>query len=152
MSTRFSMPAAWSNAASSNFDRVPWPIVHIVGRSPVSPSSIIREPVPDLAGSDQDINRLVAGEFLGWDFILVDARRDEYCSGFIDRQHADVHDGCIVEVGSGSGELGCQLIGLGARPPTGEIAADEGGSSAAQLETAVQQIQHARLGVPERQN
>src|SRR5450759_4494721 len=96
MSTRFSMPAAWSNAASSNFDRVPWPIVHIVGRSPVSPSSIIREPVPDLAGSDHDINRLVAGEFLGWDFILVDARRDEYCSGFIDRQHADVHYGCVV--------------------------------------------------------
>src|SRR5450759_4090765 len=96
MSTRFSMPAAWSNAASSNFDRVPWPIVHIVGRSPVSPSSIIREPVPDLAGSDHDINRLVAGEFLGSDFILVDARRDEYCSGFIDRQHADVHYGCVV--------------------------------------------------------
>ena len=92
------MPAAWSNAASSNFDRVPWPIVHIVGRSPVSPSSIIREPVPDLAGSDHDINRLVAGEFLGSDFILVDARRDEYCSGFIDRQHADVHYGCIGTV------------------------------------------------------
>src|SRR5664280_499897 len=96
MSTRFSMPAARSNAASSNFDRVPWPIVHIVGRSPVSPSSIIREPVPDLAGSDHDINRLVAGEFLGWDFILVDARRDEDFSGFIERQHADVHYGCIV--------------------------------------------------------
>src|SRR5450756_1035182 len=60
--------------------------------------------------------------------------------------------GCVVEVGAGSGELGCQLLGLGDRPPAGEIAADEGGSSAAHRETAVQQIQHARLGVPERQN
>src|SRR5665811_2475931 len=62
------------------------------------------------------------------------------------------HYGCVVEVGAGSGELGCQLLGLGDRPPAGEIAVDEGGSSAAHRETAVQQIQHAQLGVPERQN
>jgi hypothetical protein len=41
---------------------------------------------------------------------------------------------------------------VGDRPPAGEIAADEGGSSAAHREAAVQQIQHAQLGVPERQN
>jgi hypothetical protein len=67
------------------------------------------------------------------------------------RVRASVFDAAYPPPAS-SPQLSCQLLGLCHGPTAGKIAADEGGGSAVHRETAVQQIQHARPGVADRQD